>query len=179
MTSGKPTLKSDGLAKYNIPDAGYEYEKVYPTETKRIAELRMHHSMNNIEFAMIENGGQAFQDEDFTTERQIQRWRVRGPQDTRALSKFLSGAREGDIYERDPIPYAHCSDGTKWIFNQILRNTTSQHIIFEFGRTYVGFVYVDLCQLMWGAFRGEDSSPLKFFGYDQAEVTVARSLLIF
>ena len=69
MMSENPSV----VVKYKIPDSGHEYEKVYPTETKRIAELKRNHRLNDAQFAMIEkleNSGQAFLFEDFTAERE-------------------------------------------------------------------------------------------------------------
>ena len=52
--------------------------------------------------------------------------------------------------------------------------------MYEFGRTYVSFGYVDLWNLMDGTYMGfeTESLKLKFYGYDQGEVTVARSLVM-
>ena len=70
--------------------------------------------------------------------------------------------------------------GTDELVNkqQIFRNTSQYQTVYEFGRTYVSFGYVDLWNLMDGTYMGFETESLKFYGYDQGEVTVARSLVI-
>ena len=70
--------------------------------------------------------------------------------------------------------------GTDELVNkqQIFRNTSQYQTVYEFGRTYVSFGYVDLWNLMDGTYMGFETESLKFYGYDQGEVTVARSLVM-
>ena len=46
-------------------------------------------------------------------------------------------------------------------------------------RTHVSFGYVDLCQLLWADYSIPFEGKLHIYGYDQAEVSVARSVLIY
>ena len=86
----------------------------------------------------------------------------------------------GDVWEAKPKAYGHSSSGRASLnmkMCQSFRNTPSHELLFEFGRTYVGLGYVDLSQLIWGRFI-DGKGPLQYYGYDMAEGSVARSLLI-
>jgi len=178
-----PTIRDDKMSKYNIPDVGAEYAKVYPQEKARIAELKADQCVTEIQFGMIEGGAKAFSNEDFDHERAVNRWGGVGAIQSRAeLAKFKAfverdNLEPGDILDLKAVPYWDAIGRQN--LNQIFRNTPSHEVLFEFGRTIVGMGYVDLCQLMWGRYiKGKKKGPMQFYGYDRAEIPVVRSLLI-
>ena len=159
-----------------------EYQRRYPDEMGHVIKLTYEQVIAISIFGTIDEGGNAFADEDFAPERLSQRWHVT---DMKSFEKFITrkGLKSGDIWEKPILPYLTEIDlkGSTRILNhvQILRNTPNKQLIFDFGRNYVFVGYVDISQLLWGAFRNEHEGLLRFYGYDQAEVTVARSILIY
>ena len=208
--AAKPSAKSDKNDNFKVPkrlnpsdypiimernksmitDYAKEYRKRFPNELNRVATLAMERMQTLVTMASIEEGFEAFADEDFAPERFMQRWNT---SDIEGLTAFLKrpDLKAGDIWSYDTLPYLttnlvqSSSPRSQQIVRttinhqQILRNTPCPQLIFDFGKTYVGIGYVDLCQLLWGEYQNEGGGTLRFYGYDQAEVTVGRSVLMY
>ena len=175
-----PTVRNAALAKYKIPDISAEYRKAYPMDvTNRIGELKDYQFQFEKIFGEIAQGGQAFGDGDFDEDHLEERWDI-FPSEVSAFKRRIKGAVPGDIIDVGPRGYGAADRVTsdRVIPNQMFRNTPAETYPFENGRTYVGFGYVDLSQLMWSNHVLHGDGVVDFYGYDQAEITVARSLLI-
>ena len=90
--------------------------------------------------------------------------------------EFLTapGRKFGDIYERpNQEPYSP-------LVFQTMKNTSVGAQIYELGKTYVGFGFVDLFQLMWGTIAERSgASTLHFHGFDMSRIVTLRSKLIY
>ena len=174
--------KATSLGLPFIPDYTTEFLDEYPEH------IHYHHAneMAGLElefisrFYNIHDGGNAFTDEDFSLELLLKRWNI---PDTQFLFQFLArnDLEDGHICEEHNFTYLTTLQGTNSIVDNvhILRNTPSTNLVFECGRNYVSIGYVDLSQLLWGSYRNDNDGVIHFYGYDQAEVTVARSILIY
>ena len=62
-----------------------------------------------------------------------------------------------------------------------MRNTNISDQVYEFGKCYVSFGFVDLMHLLWGKlledFKGQ--CPIKFYGFDKSSVVTFRSKIIY
>ena len=171
------------LKKSMIADYPMEYRKRFPHKIDRFVQLAEERCMVLVSMAAIDEGFEAFTDFDFAPERFYQRWNTPHIEE---LHSFLNRPelKDGDIWSRDPTPYlCKLVDENRFVkenYQQILRNTPNSDMKFQFGKTYVGIGFVDLSQLLWGEYQSEEGAgTLLFHGYDQAEVTVARSVLIY
>ena len=164
-----------------IPNYADEYQRRYPDRMDQVIKLKAQHLSAISTFAEIEEGGDAFTDEEFSRDRLVERWAIT---DTKSFEEFMQRNDFGDIWEKPIAPYLTETDMRTGATNtinheQILRNTTIKQLVYDFGRNFVSVGYVDLSQLLWGVFHNEPEGVMRFYGYDQAEVTVARSMLIY
>ena len=170
--------KATSLGLPFIPDYPTEYQEEYPDHIQYTDKM----ALEQVDFfnRFGKTNGDAFFDDDFDPKLLSKRWNV---SDTQSLSQFLAWKDfdDGDIWETRTLTYLTTLQGTKGIVDNvhILRNTPSTNVVFEFGRNYVFIGYVDLSQLLWGSYRNKNDAVIHFYGYDQAEVTVARSILIY
>ena len=169
---------------YLIPDYAMEYKQRYPGNFDHVFKLMFERRTCIALFGRIEHGGKAFLDEDFDPKIALKRWGLTLNSKS-SFDQFINreDLKVGDIWDRPVVPYATVTDilGSTFTLNysDTLRNTPNQELVFDFGRHYVFFGYVDFSQLLWGSFQNEKEGILHFHGYDQAEVTVARSILIY
>ena len=170
---------------YLIPDYAMEYKRKYPRNFEHVSKLIDNRRSSIALFGRIEDGQDVFLDEDFDPEIALKRWGVTEKNKTFCESSLFQFSRNkdlkvGDIWDK---PYATETDlgESKFTlkFSEILRNSPNQELFFEFDRHYVFFGYVDFSQLLWGSFQTEKEGVLHFHGYDQAEITIARSFLIY
>ena len=155
-----------------------EYLKVFPGEREHAKRIETEEFVYRSKLIEQKSKLSMFSDSDFTApEMFMRRW---GPcvNDIEHLRAFLSapGRKFGDIYERPH--HTPQSD----MFYQTMRNTGFANQIFEIGRNYVGFGFVDMFQLIWGNYPNEDEKspvPMKFYGYDMSRVVTLRSKLLY
>ena len=166
-----------------IPNYAKEYQRRYPDRMDQVIELTFQHQSAIYTFAEIEEGGDAFTDEEFSPDRLFQRWFTT---DRKSFEQFRQrkDLSFGDIWEKPTAPYlteTNIHTGATRTINhvQILRNTPNKQLVYDFSRNYVFVGYVDLSQFLWGVFQNESEGMIRFYGYDRAEVTVARSMLIY
>ena len=160
-----------------IPNYAKEYQRRYPDRMDQAFRLNLEYVNAISTYRRIEEGGDAFEDEDFSEDRLVKRWGILTDRNRPDL-KF------GDIWEKPIVPYlteTNIHTGATRTINheQILRNTTIKQLVYDFGRNFVSVGYVDLSELLWGEFLNESEGVMRFYGYDQAEVTVVRSMLIY
>ena len=163
-----------------IPDFAAEYRKVYPNDVDHFIRLTAERISIVETLGVLERGYEAFSDEDFLPDLLAMRWKTSDPQ---SLKAFLGRKKlkDGDIFDCNVVPYlSDCAGNNDVMVNyqQVFRNTPSVPLGYEFGKTYVGIGFVDLSQLLWGEYQNEGGT-LRFYGYDQAEVTVGRSVLMY
>ena len=155
-----------------------EYLKVFPGEQAQAKRIETEEFVYRTQLVQQKFQGPVFSDSDFTApEMFMKRW---GPRvlDKQHLIAFLSkpGRKFGDIYESTHQPPQ--SD----MFYQTMRNTGIANQIYEIGKNYVGFGFVDMFQLIWGTYPNEDEKshvPMKFYGYDMSRVVTLRSKLVY
>ena len=184
----KKVKKSDtrGILERNqslIADYATEYKSKFPRERGHVERLAVERTQALVRLAAIEEGFEAYTDDDFTPEFGVfmKRWNT---VELESLQAFLRrpDKKDGDIWDFDSMSYSSAyilEQEFKVNYQQILRNTPCSEKLFHFGSNYIGIGYVDLCQLLWGVYHNESGGTLRFYGYDQAEVTVGRSVLMY
>eukprot|EP00111_Clytia_hemisphaerica_P007374 TCONS_00021447-protein len=155
-----------------------EYKRRYSIDRDDYSALKTKENVASFLLFNIKSGKPSMQCAescDFTSRESIlKRW---GPNiaDGERLSNFLEDPRRrfGDIYERLVRPNYATN-----LF-QTMRNSTITNRTYEFGRTYVGFGFVDLFQLAWGKYKDTLQERLAFYGYDSNQFTTLRSKMIY
>ena len=153
-----------------------EYKDKYPNEQAHFKRLLLEWK-NNLDLNLFEMGFNAFHDEDFDGVSSISRWPTT---DRNAVKRFLqeTNRKYGDIFESDPVPYL--IDGNNKInAQQIMRNTPCFPWVIQSGEVCIAFGFVDLSNFLWAIYPSHIEEKVRFYCYDQAEVSVARSVLIY
>lgn len=116
---------------------------------------------------------------------QEKRWASALAADQAKLMRFLkkqarSQRPVGEIHDFTPPPCQSCKSKDRPDVKevQIFRNCAGYQQVFEFGHNYVSLGFLDLWQLMDGTYLHMDKGVLKFYGFDNSELAVARSLLV-
>ena len=167
-----------GMLNGETKSLAQEYLKEFPGETEHAKRIETEEGVYRTHLAQKEIQGPRFCDSDFTAPETFRtRW---GPclLDMEDLRAFLStpDRKFGDIYERP-----HHPPYTDMVY-QTMRNTGIADQIYEIGKNYVGFGFVDMFQLIWGSYPNENeenSVPMKFYGYDRSRVVTLRSKLVY
>lgn len=156
----------------HIVDYAMEYRKRFPKDFSGYMELSMKRS-SVVHYEMSNNSPRVFKDEDFDPMRFFQRWKTT---DHDELFEFLERPElsYGDIWNHDSAPWSSPH-------HHLLRNTPVMRQKLTFGETYVSIGFVDISSLLFAEFDVSKTKvePLKFFGYDQSEIAVARSNLLY
>ena len=117
----------------------------------------------------INSGGRAFLEEEFPVSRVMKRWC------DFSAGQFLNqkNLKFGKIWDKTPSPYMS-------EHQNIFRNSPTIPIEIGAGETMVYFGFVDLCPLLWvSKYRFPRPETVHFYGYDESELSVARSILIY
>ncbi|XP_066916134.1 uncharacterized protein [Clytia hemisphaerica] len=157
-----------------------EYGRVYPYETAHIGVLRereISYRWTRLEEKQNKTNMASLEHIDFAGyECFLKRWGPNiGIMDPKHVLNFIQtpGRKMGDIYERRIQPRY---DMFRY---QTMRNTSIANQEYQFGRTYVGFGFVDLFQLAWGKYKDTLQERLTFYGYDSNQFTTLRSKMIY
>ena len=170
--------QASGMLSGETKSLAEEYLKEFPGEQEHVKRIETEEIAYRTNLVQQKSQGPMFSDSDFTArEMFMKRW---GPcvLDEQHLRAFLSNPdrKFGDIYERPHHPPQ--TDR----FYQTMRNTGIANQIYEIGRNYVGFGFVDMFQLIWGNYPNEHEEspvPMKFYGYDMSRVVTLRSKLVY
>ena len=154
-----------------------EYLHYYPNEQEQAKRIQMEESTYRFLILKQKQKHKVFEESDFSSKENFcKRW---GPcvLDGDHLTNFLSapGRKFGDIYKRRTHPSFNNS------FFQTMKNTGIANQVYEFGKTYVGFGFVDLFQILWGSYVNSmvRNNRLTFYGFEMHRVTCVRSKLIY
>lgn len=149
----------------DIPNFQEEYQQVYPQEREHVGILKdafNHQKLYRFQELDLDNVP-------WNVGMFIKRYGDHSSQ----LMKFLqSDPKPGDIYK------SRAQRNYPKQRYQIFRNAPIKETSFKFGKTYVFIGYVDLLQIMMGNVTG-NGDKLIFHGFDQSEICVARSLVIY
>ena len=146
-----------------------EYRRAYPAKQEHFKQIKKEETIYRSIAQSRKMGTSSYTDADFTAPQYfVKRW-GRCLIDYEHLMEFLSprDRKVGDIYERCVYP-AYQSNSCF----QTMRNTAVLNQIYEFGKVYVGFGFVDFFQLLWGKYIDIDneSLQLRFHGFDMSRV---------